>query len=67
MLKLVFKEDFTPSHIKYKFFFTIALLLYLYVHFLTFAVIPFADVLVIDGKEAYYASNSKMILELCGF
>ena len=23
MLKLVFKEDFTPSHVKYKFFFTI--------------------------------------------
>ena len=24
MLKLIFKEDFTPSHIKHKFFFTIA-------------------------------------------
>ena len=28
MLKLVFKEDFTPSHIKYKFFFTYATLIY---------------------------------------
>ena len=51
MLKLVFKEDFTPSHIKYKFFFTIAPIILFFCTFLTFAVIPFADVLVIDGKE----------------
>lgn len=51
MLKLVFKEDFTPSHIKYKFFFTIAPVIVFLCSFLTFAVIPFADVLVIDGKE----------------
>lgn len=51
MLKLVFKEDFTPSHIKYKFFFTIAPAIVFLCSFLTFAVIPFSDVLVIDGKE----------------
>ena len=51
MLKLVFKEDFTPSHIKYKFFFTIAPAIVFMCSFLTFAAIPFADVLVIDGKE----------------
>ena len=51
MLKLVFKEDFTPTHIKYKFFFTIAPVIVFFCSFLTFAVIPFADVLVIDGKE----------------
>lgn len=51
MLKLVFKEDFTPSHIKYKFFFTIAPAIVFLCSFLTFAVVPFADVLVIDGKE----------------
>ena len=51
MLKLVFKEDFTPSHIKYRFFFTIAPVIVFFCSFLTFAVIPFADVLVIDGKE----------------
>ncbi|MGE4381772.1 MAG: NADH-quinone oxidoreductase subunit H [Arcobacter sp.] len=51
MLKLVFKEDFTPSHIKYKFFFTVAPVIVFLCSFLTFAVIPFADVLVIDGKE----------------
>jgi NADH-quinone oxidoreductase subunit H len=51
MLKLIFKEDFTASHIKYKFFFTIAPVIVFFCSFLTFAVIPFADVLVIDGKE----------------
>jgi NADH-quinone oxidoreductase subunit H len=51
MLKLVFKEDFTPSHVKYKFFFTIAPAIVFICSFLTFATIPFADNLVIDGKE----------------
>ena len=51
MLKLVFKEDFTPSHIRYKFFFTIAPAIVFFCSFLTFAVIPFSDVLVIDGQK----------------
>lgn len=51
MLKLVFKEDFTPSHIKYKFFFTIAPAIVFFSSFLTFAVIPFSDALVIDGQK----------------
>lgn len=51
MLKLVFKEDLTPSHIKYKFFYTIAPAIVFLCYFLTFGVIPFADNLVIDGKE----------------
>ena len=51
MLKLVFKEDFTPKHIKYKFLFTIAPGIVFICSFLTFAMIPFADKLVIDGKE----------------
>lgn len=50
MLKLVFKEDFVPSHIKYKFFFTVAPVIVFLCSFLTFAVIPYADVLVVDGK-----------------
>ena len=49
MLKLVFKEDFTPGHIKHTFFFTIAPGIVFICYFLTFAVIPFADDLVIDG------------------
>ncbi|RXJ86328.1 NADH-quinone oxidoreductase subunit H [Arcobacter sp. CECT 8985] len=51
MLKLVFKEDFTPSHIKYKFFFTLAPIILFFCVFLTFGVIPFADNLVIDGQS----------------
>jgi len=50
MLKLIFKEDFTPSHVKHRFFFTIAPVIVFLCSFLTFAVIPFADVLIIDDK-----------------
>jgi len=51
MLKLVFKEDFTPAHIKYKFLYTIAPAIVFIASFLTMAVIPFADNLVIDGTS----------------
>ncbi|WP_419769026.1 MAG: complex I subunit 1/NuoH family protein [Candidatus Marinarcus sp.] len=51
MMKLVFKEDFTPSHIKYKFFFTAAPAVMFFCSFLTVAVIPFADNLLIDGQS----------------
>ncbi|RXJ97866.1 NADH-quinone oxidoreductase subunit H [Arcobacter sp. CECT 8986] len=51
MLKLVFKEDFTPSHIKYKFFFSLAPIILFFCVFLTFGVIPFADNLVYDGQS----------------
>ncbi len=51
MLKLVFKEDFTPAHIKYKFLYTIAPAIVFICSFLTMAVIPFADNLVVDGQS----------------
>lgn len=51
MLKLIFKEDFVPSHIKNKFFFTIAPVIVFFCSFLTFAVIPYADVFVYDGTS----------------
>ncbi len=51
MLKLVFKEDFTPAHIRYKFLYTIAPAIVFICSFLTMAVIPFADNLVIDGQS----------------
>lgn len=51
MLKLIFKEDFVPSHIKNKFFFTIAPVIVFLSSFLTFAVIPYADILVYDGTS----------------
>lgn len=49
MLKLVFKEDFTPAHIRYKFLYTIAPGIVFICSFLTFAVIPFADNIVLSG------------------
>jgi NADH-quinone oxidoreductase subunit H len=51
MLKLVFKEDFTPAHIKERFLFTIAPAIVFFCSFMTMAVIPFADNLVIDGES----------------
>jgi NADH-quinone oxidoreductase subunit H len=51
MLKLIFKEDFVAKHIKHNFLFTIAPGIVFLSSFLTFAMIPFADILVIDGKE----------------
>ena len=51
MLKLIFKEDFVPSHIKNKFFFTIAPVIVFFCSFLTFAVIPYGDVFVYDGTS----------------
>ncbi|NLN13257.1 MAG: NADH-quinone oxidoreductase subunit H [Arcobacter skirrowii] len=50
MLKLIFKEDFTPAHVRHKFFFTVAPAVIFMASCLTFAVIPYADVLVIDGE-----------------
>jgi NADH-quinone oxidoreductase subunit H len=51
VLKLVFKEDFVAKHIKHKFLFTIAPVIVFLSSFLTFAMIPFSDNLIIDGKE----------------
>jgi NADH-quinone oxidoreductase subunit H len=51
MLKLVFKEDFVSKHIKHTFLFTIAPGIVFLCSFLTFAMIPFADKLIIDGKS----------------
>ena len=51
MLKLVFKEDFVAKHIKHTFLFTIAPGIVFLCSFLTFAMIPFADELIIDGKS----------------
>ncbi|MDB4257426.1 NADH-quinone oxidoreductase subunit H [Arcobacteraceae bacterium] len=51
MLKLIFKEDFVAKHIKHKFLFTLAPGIVFLSSFLTFAMIPFSDNLIIDGKE----------------
>jgi len=52
MLKLVFKEDFTPGHVKHKTLFVVAPTIIFVCSFLTFGVIPFADDLVI-GSESF--------------
>ncbi|MEJ2056493.1 MAG: NADH-quinone oxidoreductase subunit H [Desulfofustis sp.] len=50
-IKLIFKEDVVPGHIKHKFYFVLAPMLVFITALLCFAVIPFADVLVIGGRE----------------
>jgi len=51
MLKLVFKEDILPTHIKKRFLFSLAPTIVLFCSLLTFSVIPFADNIIINGKE----------------
>ena len=51
-VKLIFKEDVVPGHIKHKFYFILAPMLVFVTALLCFAVIPFADILVI-GESQY--------------
>lgn len=48
-IKLIFKEDFVPDHV-HKFFFAIAPFVTMLPSLLTFAVIPFAAPITIDGQ-----------------
>ena len=48
-VKLIFKEDFTPEHV-HKFFYAIAPFVCMLPSLMTFAVIPFAAPIVIDGQ-----------------
>jgi len=50
MMKLVFKEEFLPSHIKNRFYHLVAPSIAFASAFLTFMVIPYADNMVISGK-----------------
>jgi len=50
-IKLVFKEDIVPGHIKHKFYFILAPMLVFITALLCFAVIPFADVLILGDRE----------------
>lgn len=50
-LKLAFKEDIISSHIKHKFFFVLAPLIVFFTAVVSFAVVPFADTLVLGGKS----------------
>lgn len=50
-VKLVFKEDVIPGHIRHKFYFVLAPVLVFITALLCFAVIPFADILVIGDRQ----------------
>ena len=49
--KLIFKEDIISGHIKHKFFFVLAPIIVFFCAVVSFAVIPFADTLVLNGKS----------------
>ncbi len=51
-VKLIFKEDIVPGHIKHKFYFILAPTLVFITAILSFAVVPFADTLVL-GESSY--------------
>jgi NADH-quinone oxidoreductase subunit H len=50
-IKLAFKEDIIPGHVKHKFYFVLAPMLVFITALLCFAVIPFADVLILGDKH----------------
>ncbi len=50
-IKLAFKEDIISEHIKHKVLFVIAPMISMTAAIISFALIPFADTLVLDGKS----------------
>ncbi|WP_136810199.1 complex I subunit 1/NuoH family protein [Desulfosediminicola flagellatus] len=51
-VKLIFKEDIVPGHITHKFYFILAPTLVFITAILSFAVVPFADTLIL-GENSY--------------
>jgi len=49
MLKLLFKEEFYPKHVKQKFYYILAPAIVFASSFLSFMVIPYADDITLDG------------------
>lgn len=49
--KLLFKEDLMPAHIKHKFFYVLAPIIVCVTAMISFAVVPFADTLVLGDKS----------------
>ena len=66
MLKLVFKEDYTPGAIKEKFLFMISPVIVFATAYLTFMVMPFADDLTING-HAYIMQGLPIHLGILWF
>jgi NADH-quinone oxidoreductase subunit H len=50
-VKLITKEDIVPGHVKHKFYFVFAPVIVFLIALVSFAAVPFADILVINGKE----------------
>jgi len=50
-VKLITKEDIIPDHIKHKFYFVLAPVIVFCIALVSFAAVPFADALIINGKE----------------
>ncbi|NLX19481.1 MAG: NADH-quinone oxidoreductase subunit H [Desulfobulbus sp.] len=50
-VKLITKEDVIPAHIKHRFYFVLAPVIVFFISLVSFAAIPFADVLVINGNQ----------------
>ncbi|WP_028584899.1 complex I subunit 1/NuoH family protein [Desulfogranum mediterraneum] len=50
-VKLFFKEDIIPGHIKHKFYFVLAPMIVCVTALVSFAVVPFADTLVLGDRE----------------
>ncbi|MDD2465497.1 MAG: NADH-quinone oxidoreductase subunit H [Desulfobulbus sp.] len=50
-VKLITKEDIIPDHVKHKFYFVLAPVIVFFIAVVSFAAVPFADVLKIGGKE----------------
>jgi len=50
-IKLITKEDVIPGHIKQKFYFVLAPVIVFTIALVSFAAVPFADALIINGKH----------------
>jgi NADH-quinone oxidoreductase subunit H len=50
-VKLLTKEDVIPGHVRHKFYFVLAPVILFFISVLSFAAVPFADILILDGKE----------------
>ncbi|MCL2791360.1 MAG: NADH-quinone oxidoreductase subunit H [Desulfobulbus sp.] len=50
-VKLITKEDIIPGHIKHKFYFVLAPVIVFCIALISFAAVPFADALIINGKK----------------
>lgn len=50
-VKLIFKEDVVSAHINHKFYFVLAPIIVFFTALVSFAVVPFADTLMIGGKS----------------